>query len=140
MKENGIYLFGEKKTLAVGIKPEGFKLRALREIVRYQIYNENQTEIAIDTPAGRQVILRQELLKGRELTGNDKRVFLDSIAETLSQSHKIIIKIVSGAKIKDPPPHKESPDPLNASIINFIEDNPNLSYADEISGKKIAEK
>lgn len=135
MKENSLYIVWEKEKMEVHLDPKTFKLKALREIVRYQIFNADETEIFIKQSNGKHPISRRDLIKARKLSGEDLRIYLDTAAENLYQSNELIFKVVGNRVFKSPLGHKERLSPPG-QFMEFIENHPNLSYLDNISGNK----
>lgn len=90
MKEKELFMLTQKKITAVDIDPKKYSFIALRQILRYQIYNGDPTEIVI-VQNGRHTISYENLKDARKYIGDKRKSFLDSMALRMKQAKIIII-------------------------------------------------
>lgn len=93
-KQNLILLRdGQNQPREIHINPLCFSEKALREIVRYQIFRADRVEIAI--VSGQTFLLQAGVIrKARSLFGNNRRRFLDATALSMCDAKEIIIRSV----------------------------------------------
>lgn len=89
--------FPEKsdQPLAVIFSPNLFSLSALREIVRYQIFNDNPTDIRIVFEEEQLIICYNELIGIRSLSRKRRKQEIDWIAEKMLHATNIFLKQAS---------------------------------------------
>lgn len=118
-KENLFFLEGETE---MHISSHPFSVRALREIVRFQVYRDDApTEIKMVYEKKIVILSTSTILKARNLFGKDRRRFLDVVASTMYDAEEIIILKQRGAGIRAT---NRSSDPrYNTVFQKFIENN-----------------
>lgn len=78
---------------AVHLDPVCFRIPALREIVRFQMFSEDPREIIIITRNGNLYITPNFLRDARRYYGQERSDFLDDIAHEMSRAEEVIIQI-----------------------------------------------
>lgn len=122
--ENQLRFFGNGGIIGIGINPSFLSVGAFREIVRYQIYTGEQTEILVRQNGKRDLISREELTNARGLFGEERKKFLDVLAVRMKNGDEIIIKAVNNKakEMSNAPPRKDSKPSQNSAFRKFIEE------------------
>lgn len=78
---------------AVRLDPIFFTRAAFREIVRFQMFSKDPREIIIITRDRNLYISPDSLRSGRKYYGQERRDFLDGIADEMGRAEKVIVQI-----------------------------------------------
>lgn len=77
----------------IHINPLYFSVKALREIIRFQVFRDDPIEVAIVN--GKTALLSASTIRqARNLFGNDRKLFLDVTALAMHDAKEIIIRLV----------------------------------------------
>lgn len=81
------------ETLRVDFDPAYFRRSALREIIRYQIFSDQPKTFIIVGKNFTTFISSNSLRDARRHKGNERREFLDLLAEEMFEAERVVLQI-----------------------------------------------
>lgn len=95
-KQNLILLNdGRNQPKEIHINPRCFSVKALREIMRFQVFRDYTPPIEVAIINEKTALLPASTIrKARNLFGDDRRRFLDATASAMHNAEEVIIRVI----------------------------------------------